>query len=246
MLVLIPCRLDPIVFEFPEMTGHGRRDFWLALVKEIVGVHKYSRTYKLEGLGKSEALARAVLGIQRMRAVREVFKVLPPGADCLLTFCYGDIMPHGDLVMAALADTLRHSGHGEGGDTFLDRHEGNKIFASSATASVASLGPEFTPHPTPDQREPGASAPINEVKIGGETKLEKTIMDSRANTGQIEEAQTTVDNVKVDGIGTNVQVLTVRNSLVVFLTLVRKRDCFSWRRSCLLEYYFMWCGSYYG
>ncbi|KAG0562314.1 hypothetical protein KC19_9G136300 [Ceratodon purpureus] len=200
--------LDPIAFEFPEMTGHSRRDYWLALKKEIVGVHKYSRTYKLEGLGKSEALARAVLGIARLRAVREVFKVLPPGADCLLTFCYGDIMPHGDLVMAALADTLRHSGHGEGGDTFLDRHEGNKIFASSATASVASLGPDFTPRPTPEQVDPGASAPINEYEVGGETKLEKTIKDSRANTEKVEEAQATVDTVKVDGIGTNVQVLT--------------------------------------
>lgn len=207
------------MFEFPEMTGHNRRDYWLALIKEIVAVHKFSRTYKLEGLGKSEALARAVLGIARMRAVREVFKVLPPGADCLLTFCYGDIMPHGDLVMAALADTLRHSGHGEGGDTFLDRHEGNKIFASSATASVASLGPEFTPHPTPEQEEPGASAPINEVEVGGETKLEKTIKDSWANTEKVEEAQATVDTVKVDGIGTNVQVLTVCNLFLLSLIL---------------------------
>jgi hypothetical protein len=73
---------------------------------------------------------------------------------------------------------------------------------------VASLGPEFTPHPTPHQEEPGASAPINEVKVGGETKLEKTIKDSRANTEKVEEAQATVDTVKVDGIGTNVQVLT--------------------------------------
>jgi hypothetical protein len=51
------CRLDPIFLEFPEMTGHGRRDYWLALMKEIIAVHHFSRTYKLEGLGKSEALA---------------------------------------------------------------------------------------------------------------------------------------------------------------------------------------------
>lgn len=196
------------MFEFPEMTGHGRRDYWLALIKEIIAVHRFSRTYKLEGLGKSEALARAVLGIARLRAVRETFKVLPTGAECLVTFCYGDIMPHGDLVLAALADTLRHSKHGEGGDTFLDRHEGNKIFSSSATASVASLGPEITPHPTPEQN-PDASAPVNEVMVGGETPLEKSVMDSREDTKKVEVAQATVDSVKVDGIGTNVQVLTV-------------------------------------
>jgi len=207
------------VFEFPEVTGHGRRDYWLALIKEIITVHSFCRTFKLEGLGKSEALARAVLGIARLRAVRETFKVLPTGAECLVTFCYGDIMPHGDLVMAALADRLRHSGHGEGGDTFLDRHEGNIIFSSSATASVASLGPEITPHPTPEQ-EPDSSAPVNEVVVGGETKLEKTVMDSREDTKKVEVAQATVDSVKVEGIGTNVQVLTVCNSLLSIFFLV--------------------------
>lgn len=199
------------------MTGNGRRDYWLALMKEIIAVHHFSRTYKLEGLGKSEALARAVLGIARLRAIRETFKVLPTGAECLVTFCYGDIMPHGDLVMAALADRLRHSGHGEAGsDTFLDHHEGDKIFSSSATASVASLGPEITPYPTPEQN-PDASAPVNEVMVGGETQLEKTVMDSREGTKKVEVAQATVDSVKVEGIGTNVQVLTVRSNLLEFM-----------------------------
>lgn len=205
----LPCRLEPLVFEFPEMTGHARRDYWLAIIREVVAVHNFCRTYKLEGLGKSEALARAVLGIARLRAIRETFKVLPPRPDCLLTYSYGEVMPSGDMIMAALADILRHSGHGEGGDTFLDRHEGNKIYASSATASVASLGSDFTPHPTPDQK-PDASAPINKVMIGEMTTLEKTVMESRDNTKKVESAEATVDGVKVEGIGTNVAIMTVR------------------------------------
>lgn len=202
------CRLDPICFEFPEMTGHGRRDYWMALMKEVITVHKFCRTYKLEGLGKAEALARSVLGIARLRAIRETFKVLPTGAECLVTFTYGDIMPHGDLVMAALADRLRHSGSKDPSDTFLDKHEGNTIFNSSATASVASLGPEITPHPAPELN-PEAANPVNEVRVGGETQLEKTINDSLEDSKKVEVAQATVDSAKVEGIGTNVQVLTV-------------------------------------
>lgn len=190
------------------MTGHGRRDFWMALMKEVIAVHKFCRTYKLEGSGKAEALARSVLGIARLRAIRDTFKVLPTGAECLVTFTYGDIMPHGDLVMAALADRLRHSGSKDPSDTFLDKHEGNTVYNSSATASVANLGPEITPHPAPDLN-PETANPVNEVMVGGETQLEKTIKDSLEDSKKVEVAQATVDSAKVEGIGTNVQVLTV-------------------------------------
>lgn len=197
------------MFEFTELSGHGRRDYWLAIIREIIAAHNFARTYKLEGLGKSEALARAVLGICRLRAIRETFKSLPRQPHRLLTYAYGEEMPGGDMVMAELADVLRHSGHGEGGDSFLDHHEGTEIYASSATAAVASLGSDLTPHPTSDQK-PEASAPVNKVKIGEMTPLEKTIMESRDNTKKVAMAQATIDAVQMEGIGTNVAVITVR------------------------------------
>lgn len=116
--------------------------------------------------------------------------------------------------MAALADTLRHSGKSEEGEGFLDRHDGNKIYASSATANVASLGSEITPHPTLEQK-PDVSAPVNEVVVGGETTLEKTVMESLEDTKKVVVAQATVDSVKVEGIGTNVQVLTVSDFTLI-------------------------------
>ncbi|XP_024368615.1 uncharacterized protein [Physcomitrium patens] len=198
---------EPLVFEFPEITGHARRDYWIAIIREIVACHKFCRLYKLKGVGKSEALARAVLGIARLRALRETIKVLPTRADSLLTFCYGDNMPHGDQVMGALADTLRHHGDGKSGDTFLDHHEGNKVYSSTATASAASLDLDPTPHPTSEHQR-DALSPVNEVMIGEETALEKTVLDSRENTKKVEKAEATVDSVKGDGIGRNVQILT--------------------------------------
>lgn len=116
-------------------------------------------------------------------------------------------MPHGDQVMGALADTLRHHGDGKSGDTFLDHHEGNKVYSSTATASAASLDLDPTPHPTSEQQR-DALSPVNEVMIGEETALEKTVLDSRENTKKVEEAEATVDSVKGDGIGRNVQILT--------------------------------------
>jgi len=198
--------LEPTVLEFSEVTGNQRRDYWLAIIREIIAAHKFSRTYKLEGVGKSEALARAVLGITRMRAVKETFNKMPPRPDNLLTYTFGDEMPNGDMVMAALADTLRRSEHGQGGDTFLDLHEGNRVYASSATAAVASIE-SVTPTLNSDQK-PDASVPIGEFVIGELTPLEKAILQSRENTKQAEVAQATIDGVKVEGIGTNIAVMT--------------------------------------
>lgn len=195
------------MLEFSEVTGNQRREYWLAIIREIIAAHKFSRTYNLEGVGKSEALARAVLGITRLRAVKETFNKLPLRPDNLLTYTFGDEMPNGDMVMAALADTLRRSEHGQGEDSFLDLHEGNRVYASSATAAVASLE-SLTPTPNSDQK-PAASVPIGEFVIGELTPLEKAILQSRENTKQAEVAQATIDGVKVEGIGTNVAVMTV-------------------------------------
>ncbi len=207
------------MLEFSEVTGNQRRDYWLAIIREIIAAHKFSRTYNLEGVGKSEALARAVLGITRLRAVKETFNKMPPRPDNLLTYTFGDEMPNGDMVMAALAKTLRHSEHGQGGDSFLDLHEGNRVYASSATAAVASLE-SLTPTHNSDQK-PDASVPVGEFVIGELTPLEKAILQSRENTKQAEVAQATIDGVKVEGIGTNVAVMTVclEHSLLLCLNL---------------------------
>lgn len=197
------------MLEFPELTGRTRRDYWLAIIREVMSVHEFIRTYQLEGVGKSEALAKAVLGIARLRATRETFHVLPPKPESLLTYSLGAEMPGGDLILAALANSLRCTGRVEvpmSDESDLDRHQGNKIYVSPAAAAVASFRPS-TPKSAEKMKE--TPVPIGEILIGETTALEKAISQSRDNTKKVLLAQATIEGVKVEGIDTNAAVMKV-------------------------------------
>lgn len=193
------------MLEFPELTGRTRRDYWLAIIREVVAAHQFIRTYQLEGVGKAEALAKAVLGIARLRATKETFHVLPPRPESLLTYSLGAEMPGGDLILAELANLLRNTGHVDGkvdGETY----QGSKVYASSAAAVVASFGPKS---PKGIEKSKESPVPIGEILIGEITPLEKAIVQSRDNTKKVLLAQATIEGVKVEGIGTNVAVMKV-------------------------------------
>ncbi|KAG0613383.1 hypothetical protein M758_6G098900 [Ceratodon purpureus] len=199
--------VEPVVLEFPELTGRTRRDYWLATIREVMLVHQFIRTYQLEGVGKSEALAKAVLGIARLRATRDTFQVLPPKPESLLTYSLGAEMPGGDLILAELANSLRSTGRVEGqvrDESDLDRHHGGKIYISPAAAAVASLRPS-TPKSAEKMKE--SSVPIGEILIGESTALERAILQSRDNSKKALLAQATIDGVKVEGIDTNAAVM---------------------------------------
>lgn len=193
-----------MVLEFPELTGRTRRDYWLAIIREVTSVHHFIRSHQLENSAKAEALAKAVLGIARLRATREIFHVLPPKPESLLTFSLGAEMPGGDLILAELANSLQKTGLQKTGPE--SDHEG-AVYAISATAVVASFRPS-----TPKGGEKGArEAPvvIGEVIIGESTALEKAILQSRDNAKKVLLAQASVEGVKVEGIDTNVAVMKV-------------------------------------
>ena len=204
--------MEPIVLEFPELTGRTRRDYWLATIREVMLVHQFIRTCQLEGVGKSEALAKAVLGIARLRATRETFNVLPPKPDSLLTYSAAAEMPGGDLILAELANSLRSTVRVElqvSGESDLDRRQGNKIYVSPAAAAVASFRPS-TPKGGAKMKE--LPVPIGEILIGESTALEKAILQSRDNTKKVLLAQATIEGVKVEGIDTNAAVMKVCSS----------------------------------
>ncbi|CAM6018309.1 unnamed protein product [Sphagnum balticum] len=197
--------IEPVVLEFPELTGCTRRDYWLAIIREVIAAHQFIRTFQLEGVGKAEALAKAVLGIARLRATRETSHVLPPRPETLLTYSWGEEMPAGDLVLAALADTLHHPGGvNKQAVADLDINQGGRIYANSAASIVASFG-SSTPKGVDKGKE--ASVPIGEVLIGETTPLEKAIVQSRDNSKRVMLAQATIEGVRVEGIGTNLAVL---------------------------------------
>lgn len=96
-----------MALEFPELTGNTRRNYWLATMQEILAVHAFTRTHHLEGIARQQALARAVLGIARLKAVWTMNRGLPPHPTHLLTFVSADSLPSGDKVLKALAATLQ-------------------------------------------------------------------------------------------------------------------------------------------
>ncbi|CAK9859332.1 unnamed protein product [Sphagnum jensenii] len=197
--------IEPVVLEFPELTGCTRRDYWLAIIREVIAAHQFIRTFQLEGVGKAEALAKAVLGIARLRATRETSHVLPPKPETLLTYSWGEEMPAGDLVLAALADTLHHPGGvNEQAVADLDVNQSGRIYANSAASIVASFR-SSTLKGVDKGKE--ASVPIGEVLIGEMTPLEKAIVQSRDNSKKVMLAQATIEGVRVEGIGTNLAVL---------------------------------------
>ncbi|KAJ8630676.1 hypothetical protein MRB53_023999 [Persea americana] len=41
---------EPVIMEFPEIPGHFCRDYWLAIVREILYAHKFIRKYQIKGV----------------------------------------------------------------------------------------------------------------------------------------------------------------------------------------------------
>ncbi|KAH0904263.1 hypothetical protein HID58_043766 [Brassica napus] len=76
---------EPVVMEFPELKGHTRRDYWLAIIREVLYVHRYINKYKITGLARDEALSKAVLGIIRVQAIQEL--------SLTNSMCYENLLP---------------------------------------------------------------------------------------------------------------------------------------------------------
>lgn len=166
------------MLEFPEVTGRTRRDYWLAILREVIQVQQFIFTFQLKGVGKVEALAKAVLGIAQLKATKETCHVLPPKPENLLTCSLGAEMPGGDLILVELANALRGISRGEGQvneESTRDKPQGNMIFVISAAALVASFHPS-TPKETEKIKE--TSICVGGIMIGETTPLEKAILQS--------------------------------------------------------------------
>ncbi|KAM7267127.1 hypothetical protein ACFE04_009293 [Oxalis oulophora] len=190
--------VEPAVFEFPELKGHSRRDYWLAIIMEILHVHKFLNTYKIKGVERDEALSKAVLGILRVQAIREIFSVDSIRWESLLMFNFCDQLPGGDLILETLANmsAVRES------DRSNSPRAINGMYSISSLAMVSSLF--GTSSNDPDE----ARLVVGEVAVGEMTFLEKALSESKDNYKRVVLAQETVDGVKkVEGIDTNIAVM---------------------------------------
>ncbi|GLJ11169.1 hypothetical protein SUGI_0145240 [Cryptomeria japonica] len=198
---------EPVVMEFPELTGHSRRDYWLAILQEILCVHQFIRKFHLEGVGRAEAISKSVLGILRLRAIREAFHILPPHPERLLTFNLAEKLPGGDLILEALSDLLPSvdARSPRNNEVHISKNmDKSGLHSTSALSTLSSLGFTFS-------KVSGATdetgLPVGEVLVGELTPLERAVMQSRSSFEKVELAQATIQGVKVEGIDTNAAVM---------------------------------------
>ncbi|KAF5939515.1 hypothetical protein HYC85_023774 [Camellia sinensis] len=97
---------EPVYLEFPEFKGNSRRDYWLDVCLEILRAHRFIKKYNLKGIQQSEALARAILGIFRYRAVREAFRTFSSHYRTLLCFNLAESLPGKDVILETLSIRL--------------------------------------------------------------------------------------------------------------------------------------------
>ncbi|CAI5501297.1 unnamed protein product [Closterium sp. Naga37s-1] len=246
---------EPVVLEFPELTAHMRRDYWLSIIREIIAVHSFVRTYKLEGPTRRQAIAKAVRGIARLKAVWSLQKALPTAPESLLTFIAADELPGGDKILRAMAGVLKAdsgspkkereqleklgefaaaavrnagfgSGGGGGGGT-AGEVGGGAAAGGAAAGGVSSRWQQggsaaaaavaaFLPGTAGLMGGGGAGAlgvgscpsmPVGDVLVGEMTALERAVKNSRDKSSKVAKAKRSVEEVKVEGIGTNVALM---------------------------------------
>ncbi|KAJ8467899.1 hypothetical protein OPV22_030451 [Ensete ventricosum] len=188
----------PVYFGFPEFKGHSRRDYWLAVVREVLQVHKFIRKYyDLDEIQQMESLSKAMLGIFRYRALKEAFHIHPPRFRSILGFYLAEKLPKGDKILEAFYDYLKLP---------PDLHGGGCPLPFSLY-TVAKMG--FAPNmeAVVDGVEEKCIL-VGDVCVGStSSSLETAVKESFCCSEIAEAARATVDQMKVDGIDTNLAVM---------------------------------------
>ncbi|KAK4709662.1 hypothetical protein R3W88_004175 [Solanum pinnatisectum] len=197
--------MDPAYFEFPEFKGSSRRDYWLDICLEIFHAHNFARKYKLKEGQQSEALARAVLGIYRYKAVREAFKVSSSNYKTLLCFNLAESLPRGDAILETLSSRLKLINSAGNRRGLLGSPSARRqVIHPVSRVSLCRLG-IISCKEVDIIGE--ATTLVGDVFVGEINPLENAVKQSMKNIGRAEAAQATVDQVKVEGIDTNLVVM---------------------------------------
>lgn len=199
---------EPVIMEFPELKGNTRRDYWLAIIREVLYVQRFIRKFQITGIQRDEALLKAIFGVLRVQALKEMSSTIPFCFDSLLMFNICDQLPGGDLILETLANMSMmreldrsNSGSPRGG-----------TYSVSASTVANTLDFMFG---TGSTVPPPGGLLVGEIAVGEMTPLEKAVMESRSSYKKVVQAQATVDGVRVDGIDTNLAIMMELLSPVV-------------------------------
>ncbi|KAK7280664.1 hypothetical protein RJT34_25730 [Clitoria ternatea] len=195
---------EPVYFEFPEFKANLRRDYWLDISLEILRAHRFIRKYYLKEAQKSEVLARAIMGVFRYRAVREAFRFYSSHYKTLLTFNLAETLPRGDIILETLSNSLTNltvvSGKRDAPGTVDSKRQ---MALSPAAMALYWFG--FKPKVLFEFSE--ETIVVSDIRVGEINPLELAVKQSLLDTGKAEAAQATVNQVKVEGIDTNIAVM---------------------------------------
>lgn len=191
---------EPVVMELPELKGHTRRDYWLAIVREVLYAHRFIRKFQLTGAERDEALLKAIFGIIRIQALTNMSSTIPLSYEAGLMFNACDQLPGGDRILETIATMLTSKGP--------EKKNSSKsavgMYSVSASAIASSLGFVFG---TGSNTLSQPLITVGEITVGEMTPLEKAVVESRSNYKMVADAQATVDGAKVEGLDTNLAVL---------------------------------------
>ncbi|XP_073112677.1 uncharacterized protein [Elaeis guineensis] len=196
---------EPVYFEFPEFKGHSRRDYWLAIIQEVLQVHSFIRKFNLEEIQQGEALSKAALGIFRYRAVKEAFHITPYHFKITLAFNLAEKLPKGDVILEALYNHLEllHTGNQ---NHFVSDSSSDKKFQAlplpSSSYTLFKMGLLKRKN-----RINKRDFLVAVVCIGATSPLEMAVKESLCHSEIAEAACATVDQVKVEGIDRNIAVM---------------------------------------
>ncbi|KAL5542994.1 hypothetical protein UlMin_010704 [Ulmus minor] len=196
---------DPVYFEFPEFKGSSRRDYWLDICLEILYAHHFIRQNNLKGTQKSEVLARAILGIFRSSAVREAFHITKSHYKTLLPFNLAESLPRGDFILETLLSrlVLVSAGVAQGDVSGSPYAKSQPKLSPVSLLTLHKLG--FILQKEVNLEEEAII--VGDVCVGETNPLELAVKQSVSDTGSAEAARATVDQVKVEGIDTNVALM---------------------------------------
>ncbi|XP_071688331.1 uncharacterized protein [Rutidosis leptorrhynchoides] len=184
---------EDVQIEFPEMSSSTRRDHWLALVKEIMLLHKFLTKYKVESpLQVWEMHSRTILGSIRLHAAREMLRISPPNPKSFLIFALFDELPTGSNVLQELAVSLKtiDTTHPCSASSILRNMNVSQVCSGRVESGVGDV-----------RNEIAKNRPENLPSL--ETAVEQV----REEAKEINMAKAKAGEIKDEGIGNSVLVL---------------------------------------
>lgn len=145
----------------------------------------------------SEMHSRAILGVIRLHAAREMLKMSPPPPNSFLIFALYDDVPKGDYVLEKLANSLRQ--------TF-------KITPYGATDVLKRL--DLVSHPFEPSSQ-GKVQVLEEEQRNQAESLDSTVGQIKQEAMEVGIAKAAMHEVKEEGISDSLLVLVVSINLLL-------------------------------